>query len=169
VLTIAEMLRTYRDAQEVLTTTEGGGDGAPWMMPRAWNQSYRQLETLLHRMSRERPKKFFHVRSRYLDSNRRQCELVFRAGRYVGLNAFEAVLKGFAGPYDPLFPPVRANDREARGMPSGWCVVDAWRPEVRRQEVKLGVMWLAQEFVGEPYLFVDKESDSALEKAQKAA
>lgn len=168
VLTIAEMLRTYRDAQEVLTVTEGGGDGNPWLMPKAWNASYRQLESLLKRMAGERPKQHFHVRGRYLDSWRRQQELVFRRGRYEGLSPFEAVLKGFAGPFDPLFPPERPNDREARGTPVGWCVVDCWRPEVRRQVVKDGVEWLAGEFVGEPYLPVDKLSDAALEKARAA-
>lgn len=98
-----------------------------------------------------------------MHSNRVQRELVFRAGRYVGLDPFEAVVTGFAGSFDPLWDAGPRKHKDAKGTPVGWCIVETWRPDVRRERVRRGVEWLTEEFVGEPFLPLE------MVKAQEAA
>jgi hypothetical protein len=151
--TVTEMLRRYRDAQEVLSCTEAGSSGAPPLMPRTWDRSFRELERCLGVMRDERRKQYQHVQERYLRSVRRQRVLRFAAGRYVPLGPHEAVVVGFAGPFDPLWD-VGQRQRRA-GVPEGDCIVEVWQGWVRRETVRDGVEWLAGVFRGEPMLPVE--------------
>lgn len=151
-LTLVEMIRRFNEAREVMghTGIPGSGDKVP-LMPDTWTESYRELERILLCLRAERPKQYWHLTQRYLKAQERQVELTFRAGRYAGLLPNEAVLKGFAGSFDPIWPEP-GRDRAAKGAPSGEAIVQRWDPNVRREVVRRAVATIDEWFPGSPYL-----------------
>jgi hypothetical protein len=152
VLTLVEMVRRFNEARETMghVGLPGSGDRIP-LMPDTWTESYRELERVLLRLREERPKRYWHLSTRYLKASERQCELAFRAGRYVGLYPNEAVLKGFAGSFDPIWD-TGPRDKAAKGTPTGQVIVQTWSPLVRRQVVRDAVLTVDEWFPGSPYL-----------------
>ena len=150
-LIVVELLRRYRDAQETLLASGEGSGGNPIQMPAVWNASFRELEQILKRMRDERRKQYWHVSQRYIGSVRRQIQLAHRQGRYLGLTPHEAVISGFAGPYDPLWD-AGPQGIQRKGTATGYAVVECWLPQVRREIVRAGCEWIASAFTTEPYL-----------------
>jgi hypothetical protein len=155
VLTLVEMVRRFNEARDVGARDGGGDGGAVPLMSLVWNESFRELERVLLRMraeSAESIEQYWHLSERYLRPRERQAWLAFRAGRYAGLRSHEGVLKGFAGPFDPIWPDATARDKKNKGAPEGWTIVQTWDERVSPGLVRAGFETLDAWFPGEPFL-----------------
>lgn len=145
--TIIELLKHYREAQETLGSAgdNGSGEGQPWRMPKAWNQSYRELERCLHVISGERPKQHRQLMARYVDPTICRRRLIGRRkgdGSVLFVNMpYHAEVRSYAKLPD--------KDRLA----NEWDVVLAtWPAWVKEQLVGHAVDALVKHFVGDAYL-----------------
>jgi hypothetical protein len=108
-------------------------------------------------MREERPSQFWHVSERYIRSRRRRVELVYRAGHYLQVDEHSRYVK--IEPHHEVvvgFVTAGEHGKHVKGTlgPFG-CIVESWSPRVRQSKVEKGVDWLADAFVGTPYLPVE--------------
>jgi hypothetical protein len=152
--TIVEMLRRFHEAREAYAEGTGSGDdGHMPQMAKVWNTSFRELERCLKQLREERVSQYWHLCERYIKADRRQKELVYRAGeylvrngaRYERLPAHCEVIVGFVT--------VGERGKHPKGtLGPGPCLVEFWQPKVRRQKVEHAVDRLVDTFRGTPYL-----------------
>lgn len=136
---IVDMLRRYHEAQDGgLSGEPGDGTHVP-LMPTTWNHSYRELERCLKAMRDVRPKQYRHVRERFLNE------------------ATAVLVVGFTKNAQPKLPPhcELIAGAAVMGEKKSRVRVRTWAPWVRNEEVRKGVVWLAENFRGEPYLPIE--------------
>lgn len=134
------MLRSYNEAQATLngpSDVRGDGDSVN-LMPRSWNESYRELERCLRKLRAENAPLYAHIRERFLADQ----------------------------PYNEIVRKIQVNDRGNLCPPANTeilVVIDRrkhvatarmrrWHNWVRREKVDLALDMLAAEFRGEPYI-----------------
>ena len=137
---IASMLATYHDAQETLngpSDIHGTGERVN-LMPKTWNESYRELERCLRYLRAEHPATYAHIQERYLAQQ----------------------------PYNEIVRKIEVNQRGNLVLPANTvvlCVIDQrkhlatarlrrWHPWVRRERINAGLDIIADMFRGEPYI-----------------
>jgi len=140
---IVEMLRRFRDAQETLCVSQGGGAGVS-LMPKTWNQSFRELERCLHALSAERPKQARMLLARYVDPTVSRRKLVGRR------NAKGEVVFAKLPPHSEIRSYAQLPER---GHAHEWdAILASWPKWVQPKAVESGVDRVCALFAGEPFL-----------------
>lgn len=164
---IVELLERYNDLSDPVRAGNGDGITGVLRMPPTYDASVRELERLLVTMRDDRHRPllvlpsgekasvrscWWHVNQRYLEAVTVMRTLVWRRGRWAGLNGHAAVVAQPGG-WELALAAERSKKRRDATQQLR-VKVAVWDPQVSPARVARGVGWLADEWglVHEPML-----------------